>query len=154
MNMSGASNYWLGRPSLTKGWVRPVVERDAAAEKAEYFGFNPHRLGEDVSRLSGGNQQKVLLAKWAGRSPTTLFIDEPTRGIDIGAKSEVLASLVALAEQGAAVVVTSSELEEVLAIADRLLVFAHGQIVTEIDSTSDQFTVPEIVKLGFREDVV
>ncbi|MDO3399267.1 hypothetical protein QWI29_04430 [Mycolicibacterium neoaurum] len=95
----------------------------------------------------------MLLAKWAGHAPSTLFIDEPTRGIDIGAKSEVLASLVALAEQGASVVVTSSELEEVLAIADRLLVFSHGRIVGEIDSTSENFTVPEIVRLGFKEDV-
>ncbi|MDZ7886832.1 MAG: sugar ABC transporter ATP-binding protein [Mycobacterium sp.] len=153
MNMSGATNYWLGRSSHSGGWLLPATERAGATPLAEYFGFNPRRLGEEVGRLSGGNQQKVLLAKWAGHSPSTLFIDEPTRGIDIGAKSEVLASLVTLAEQGASVVVTSSELEEVLAIADRLLVFSHGRIVGEINSTSEQFTVPEIVKLGFKEDV-
>ncbi len=153
MNMSGATNYWLGRPSRSGGWLLPARERAGATTQAEYFGFDPKRLGEHVSRLSGGNQQKVLLAKWAGHAPSTLFIDEPTRGIDIGAKSEVLASLVALAEQGASVVVTSSELEEVLAIADRLLVFSHGRIVGEIDSTSENFTVPEIVRLGFKEDV-
>jgi ABC-type sugar transport system ATPase subunit len=152
LNMDGANNYWLGRSKRTFGWLRPGRERDGASEPVRYFGFDPGRLGEPVVHLSGGNQQKVLLAKWAGHTPKVLFVDEPTRGIDIGAKSEVLASLVNLAEEGASVVVTSSELEEVLAVADRLLVFAHGRIVDDIPAGSPTFTVADIVKLGFRED--
>lgn len=152
LDMDGASNFWLGRSTRTFGWLRPGRERDGASEPVRYFGFDPKRLSEPVVHLSGGNQQKVLLAKWAGHGPRVLFVDEPTRGIDIGAKSEVLASLVHLAERGASVVVTSSELEEVLAVADRLLVFAHGRIVDDIPAGSPAFTVADIVKLGFRED--
>jgi ribose transport system ATP-binding protein/rhamnose transport system ATP-binding protein len=102
--------------------------------------------------LSGGNQQKVLLAKWVGRSPKVLMVDEPTRGIDVGAKSEVLTSLVTLAREGATVIMTSSELEEVLAICDRLLVFSHGSVVREIDTANNPYSVGDIVKFGFGEE--
>src|SRR5690606_6956966 len=104
-----------------------------------------------VGRLSGGNQQKVLLGKWVGRRPRLLLIDEPTRGVDVGAKAEVLDSLVALAHDGAAIVMTSSELEEVLAVAHRVLVFARGQIVREVVPSDSDFTADAIVGLGFAE---
>jgi ABC-type sugar transport system ATPase subunit len=154
LGMNGVSNYWLGRRSITGGWLKPKRELQGATEKAVYFGFDPRRLTEVVKNLSGGNQQKVLLAKWAGREPRVFLVDEPTRGIDVGAKSEVLASLIRLAKDGAAVIVTSSELEEVLAICDRLLVFSHGRVVHEIDTANNRHTVEDIVKFGFGEEPV
>lgn len=151
LKMDGVSNYWLGRRAGGRYLLNRRTERAAASGPARYFGFQPERLTTRVEQLSGGNQQKVLLAKWAGREPRVLLVDEPTRGIDVGAKAEVLASLVRLAGDGTAIVVTSSELEEVLAISNRLLVFAGGQVVREIDATEPEFRVSEIVRLGFHE---
>jgi rhamnose transport system ATP-binding protein len=85
-----------------------------------------------VSELSGGNQQKVVLARWLARKPKLLIVDEPTRGIDIGTKAEVHRLLHELASDGVAVFVISSELPEVLAIADRILVMREGRIVSEL----------------------
>jgi ABC-type sugar transport system ATPase subunit len=147
--MDGTSNYWLGRPSGRSLFLGHRKERGEAGDTGEFFAFRRGRLQDPVRNLSGGNQQKVLLAKWAGHQPAVFLIDEPTRGIDIGAKAEVLTSLVRLASQGAAVVVTSSELEEVLAIANRLLVFAEGRVVREVPSDDPEFTVDDIVRHGF-----
>ncbi len=84
-----------------------------------------------VGTLSGGNQQKVLLARWLNAAPKILILDEPTRGIDIGAKVEIHKLLNALAGQGVAIIIISSELEEVLGISDRILVMNQGRIVSE-----------------------
>jgi ABC-type sugar transport system ATPase subunit len=84
-----------------------------------------------VGTLSGGNQQKVLLARWLNATPKILILDEPTRGIDIGAKVEIHKLLNALAEQGVAIIVISSELEETLGMSDRILVMNEGRIVSE-----------------------
>ncbi|MFE7974060.1 sugar ABC transporter ATP-binding protein [Streptomyces shenzhenensis] len=150
--MDGTDNISVGITRSTRaGRVDQGAERRRAEHYTRYFGFAAGRLGSPVRHLSGGNQQKVLLAKWAARDPRVFLIDEPTRGIDVGAKSEVLASLVSLAKDGAAVVVTSSELEEVLAIANRLLVFAHGRVVREIPADSPDFRVRDIVRLGFLD---
>jgi ABC-type sugar transport system ATPase subunit len=87
---------------------------------------------QSVRSLSGGNQQKVLLAKWLLVEPRILIVDEPTRGVDVGAKAEVHKLLVELADRGAAVLVISSDLPEVLALGDRVIVMAHGRIVGEL----------------------
>ena len=89
------------------------------------------KLTDPVSRLSGGNQQKVVLAKWLGRKPTLLIVDEPTRGIDIATKAEVHQLLVQLARDGVAVLMISSELPEVLRIGDRILVMREGRLTAE-----------------------
>ncbi|MEW1717962.1 sugar ABC transporter ATP-binding protein [Streptomyces sp. NPDC093109] len=150
--MDAVDNVSVGVTRATRlGRIDHARERAAAEEFTRYFGFDANRLEAPVRHLSGGNQQKVLLAKWAARTPRVFLVDEPTRGIDVGAKSEVLASLVSLARDGAAVIVTSSELEEVLAIANRLLVFTKGRVVREIPADSPQFRVRDIVRLGFHE---
>lgn len=83
--------------------------------------------------LSGGNQQKVVIAKWVARKPRILIVDEPTRGIDIGAKAEVHALLNRLAEDGMSIIVVSSDLPEVLAISDRVVVLKEGRITGVLD---------------------
>jgi rhamnose transport system ATP-binding protein len=86
-----------------------------------------------MTSLSGGNQQKVVLAKWLGRQPSLLIVDEPTRGIDVGTKAEVHRLLEELAAQGVAILVISSELTEVLRLADRILVMREGRLVAEFE---------------------
>ena len=86
---------------------------------------------QKVIKLSGGNQQKVVIAKWLANHPSILIVDEPTRGIDIGAKAEVHAVLSELAQQGIGIIMISSELPEVLAISDRIIVVGNGQIKGE-----------------------
>ena len=90
------------------------------------------RLSNPATSLSGGNQQKVVLAKWLSREPRVIIVDEPTRGIDVATKAEVHRILAGLAQSGVAVLVISSELPEVLALADRILVMREGRIQTEL----------------------
>ena len=87
---------------------------------------------QKVAELSGGNQQKVLLARWLCAGPKVLLLDEPTRGIDVGAKAEVQALIDELATEGLAVLLISSELDELLDGADRLIVLRDGQVVGEL----------------------
>jgi len=84
-----------------------------------------------VGTLSGGNQQKVVLAKWLLTSPRVLFLDEPTRGIDVGAKQEIYAEINRLAETGLAIILVSSELPEVLGLSDRVIVLHEGRVTGE-----------------------
>jgi len=95
-----------------------------------------------VGTLSGGNQQKVVLAKWLLTNPRVLFLDEPTRGIDVGAKQEIYAQINRLAASGLAIVLVSSELPEVLGLSDRVIVLHEGRVTGEF--TRSQAT-PEAV---------
>ena len=92
-----------------------------------------HKLSDPVGFLSGGNQQKVVLGKWLATGPKVLIIDEPTRGIDVGTKAEVHRILDGLAADGVAVLMISSELPEVLGVADRILVLHEGRMAAEFD---------------------
>ena len=88
-------------------------------------------VSDPVNRLSGGNQQKVVVAKSLAREPNVLLLDEPTRGVDVGAKSEIYRLMDDLAEEGKAILLISSELEEVLSMTDRILVMHEGRISGE-----------------------
>ncbi len=99
----------------------------AANAVAQRVGFNPARLGVAARNLSGGNQQKLVLGKWLHRQPRVLLLDEPTRGIDIGAKQEIFATIRDLTTRGMAVILVSSDLEEVVEQADTVLVLARGR---------------------------
>jgi ribose transport system ATP-binding protein len=91
-------------------------------------------VGQKVSALSGGNQQKVALAKLLAVKPKVIFLDEPTRGVDVGAKSEIHKILRDLAEQGVGILVISSELPELIGLCDRVIVIAEGRITGELPS--------------------
>ncbi|MFF2060622.1 sugar ABC transporter ATP-binding protein [Streptomyces sp. NPDC058200] len=118
----------LGRGGL----VRRALERGRAADWAVRLQLKYNRLADPVGVLSGGNQQKVVLAKWLATEPAVLIVDEPTRGIDVGTKAEVHRLLSSLAAEGLAVLMISSDLPEVLGMADRVLVMHEGRLTAEI----------------------
>ena len=103
-------------------------------------------LTAPVSELSGGNQQKIVLAKWLLTKPAVLLMDEPTRGIDIGAKADIYSIIRGLADAGVAVLFASSEMEEVLRLADRVIVFHGGRIAGEL--SRDDATEERIMRLA------
>jgi rhamnose transport system ATP-binding protein len=133
MMMSIEGNIALASLGALKhlGVVRHGAERRFARDWATRLQMKYGKLTDPVSTLSGGNQQKAVLAKWLGRRPRVLIVDEPTRGIDIGTKSEVHRLLIELADDGVAVLMISSELPEVLHVADRILVMREGRLVAE-----------------------
>ncbi|MDQ7250311.1 sugar ABC transporter ATP-binding protein [Dongia sedimenti] len=108
-------------------------EGSLARQAIERFGIRTRGPEQRVKQLSGGNQQKVVLAKWIATEPRVLIMDEPTRGIDVGAKAEIHALMSRLAGQGLAVLMISSELPEVLGMSDRVLVMRGGRIVAQFD---------------------
>jgi ribose transport system ATP-binding protein len=108
-----------------------------------------------AGKLSGGNQQKVLLARWLLRDPAVLIVDEPTRGIDVGARAEIYTSLRALAREGKAIVVLSSDLPEVLTLGDRILVMRQGAIAGELSAAeASEEAVMRLAAIGLQEMVV
>ena len=111
------------------GFVRRGAEKAAAQEQATSLDVRPTGVDRTARTLSGGNQQKVVLGRWLMRGCLVLLLDEPTRGVDVGARSEIYALIRSLADSGVAVVVVSSEVEEVLGLADRVLVLADGRVV-------------------------
>jgi ABC-type sugar transport system ATPase subunit len=113
------------------GLVRLKVERTAAATAAHDFGVTARSLEAPVRTLSGGNQQKAMLARWDLATMQAFVLIEPTRGVDVGARAEIYRRLDRLARAGKAIIVVSSDLAEVLAIADRILVFRDGRIHAE-----------------------
>jgi rhamnose transport system ATP-binding protein len=126
-NMTLAS---LGRLQHA-GLISATAERAFATDWATRLRLKYGRLADPVARLSGGNQQKVVLGKWLGRKPALLIVDEPTRGIDINTKAEVHRLLAQLAADGVAILMISSELPEVLHVSDRILVMREGRLTAE-----------------------
>ncbi|MGZ4392681.1 MAG: ATP-binding cassette domain-containing protein, partial [Gaiellaceae bacterium] len=106
-------------------------ERNFARDWAIRLQLKYGKLTNPAWTLSGGNQQKAVLAKWLARNPTLLIVDEPTRGIDVGTKAEVHRLLSELAARGVAVLMISSELPEVLGMADRIVVLFEGSVARE-----------------------
>ena len=115
------------------GLITTGIENRAARVWASRLEVKTHALDSVAGTLSGGNQQKVVLAKWLATDPKVLIIDEPTRGIDVGTKAEVHRLLSQLAGEGMGILMISSELPEVLGMADRVLVMREGRITAEID---------------------
>lgn len=138
------------RAVSSRGWISKRRMREAAKAAAEQFGFDPRRLDEQARNLSGGNQQKLLLARWAHSRPAVLLADEPTRGIDVGAKEEIMNTLRRFAAQGVGVVVVSSELEEIVAIADRIVVLSNGRVAASFDDARQQIGEREILRAAFN----
>lgn len=127
-------------------WLKEGDERRAAKEQAEYLDLRPAGVERDIRTLSGGNQQKAMLARWLVHGCRVLLLDEPTRGVDVGARAEIYALIRKLADEGAAVVVVSSEIPEVLGLADRVLVVSEGQVVHQGPASAlDEHAVLDMV---------
>jgi ribose transport system ATP-binding protein len=116
---------------ISNMWVKPNVERRIAEHQIKQLQIRPPLPDRRLGGLSGGNQQKVALAKWLTHLPRVLLLSEPTRGMDVGAKDDVLHIVKSLRDQGIGVVVVSSEPETVLSLADRILVMKRGMITHE-----------------------
>lgn len=110
------------------GWIRSARERQVARRYAESLGVKCWSIEQAVGRLSGGNQQKVVIAKWLYRDCDILIFDEPTRGIDVGAKFEIYRMLADLAGRGKAILLVSSDLKELMAVCNRILVMSAGRV--------------------------
>jgi ribose transport system ATP-binding protein len=114
------------------GFISPRRVHKVAAEACRILTVKG-RVEQPVGTLSGGNQQKVVIAKWLERKPKVVILDEPTRGIDVGARESIYDVIVGLAAQGVAVIVVSSELEEVLGLSHRVMVLARGKQMGVLD---------------------
>ncbi len=131
--------------SVTKsGWVVGSLVREFARKNIEKFGVKGKGF-QSANEMSGGNQQKVVIAKWLARNPRVVLLDEPTRGIDVGARSSIYEIIHALAASGVAVVVVSSDLEEILGVSNRILVMAAGLQAGILDhAEADDVSVMEL----------
>lgn len=140
---------WAERLSRI-GVLNIVEERRMAADSVERFGVKTPRITSPIVKLSGGNQQKVVLGRWFALAPDVIVLSEPTRGIDVGAKSEVYGLIQEMAAAGSAVLMASSELPELLGLADRILVMFRGEIQGEFDAADA--TEQEIAAVAFGRD--
>jgi ABC-type sugar transport system ATPase subunit len=151
LNMTALENILL--PDFYGFPFAPILRRSGirrAHDVALRVGFDPARLTSRAENLSGGNQQKLLLARWVSRKNVrVLLADEPTRGVDVGAKAEILRTLRQLADGGLAIIVVSSEFEELESIADRLLVLAAGKVIAELHRDKNEINGNRILREAF-----
>jgi ribose transport system ATP-binding protein len=132
-----------------RGLLRRKSECDASTRLVKELRVKTPSIHQAVRTFSGGNQQKVVIAKWLFRGPKALIFDEPTRGIDVGAKAEIYELLGNLAAAGKGILVVSSDLPELMAICHRILVFSKGQIAGEVPRA--EFDEHRILSLAYQE---
>jgi L-arabinose transport system ATP-binding protein len=133
------------------GFLNRVAERQIAGEQSRRMRVKTPSLDQLVSKLSGGNQQKVVLGRWLSRAPRVLILDEPTRGIDVGAKAEIYQLIAQLAAEGMALLVISSEMPELIGLSDRILVMAGGRIAGEVARA--EATEQRVLRLAMAENL-
>lgn len=138
------ANLSTDRDITSLGIIQRRVEYDKSSQSVDALRIKTPSLTANVNQLSGGNQQKVVLGKWLMTQPKVLFLDEPTRGIDVGAKAEIHALTAQLADEGVAIVMVSSELPEILGMSDRVLVLHEGKIKGEF--VNDNLTQEDILR--------
>jgi L-arabinose transport system ATP-binding protein len=130
-------------------FVRNHLEREVVSSYVEKLQIRTPSVDQEVGKLSGGNQQKVVLARWLAAKPKVLILDEPTRGIDVGAKAEIYRLIDDLANQGLGIMFISSELPEILGLSDRIYVMQNGRITGELSGA--EATEESILKLAMAE---
>ncbi len=141
-------------PALASRFMLSAEREIAAAEKQRIrLGIKAPSVSTRTGTLSGGNQQKVVLAKWLSMSPKVMIFDEPTRGIDIGAKNEIYGLMRALADAGVAILMISSDMEEVIGVSDRIAVMHEGQIAGILDEDEDEFSQESVLLLAVGKGV-
>jgi ABC-type sugar transport system ATPase subunit len=132
------------------GWISKAHIRKVASDLAARTDFQRGRLDHPARTLSGGNQQKLLFARALDRNPTVLLCDEPTRGIDIGAKAKILRQIRDLADNGIPSLLVSSDVEEICMVADRVLVLHEGRMVGVIERASADLNPKRILEMSFN----
>ncbi len=135
-----------------KAWISPTSERNSLLEAISAYDIRTGRVDVTAGALSGGNQQKVLIAKTLASDPDVVIFDEPTRGVDIGAKQQIYKIIAELAARGKAIVVVSSEMQEVVGLAHRVIVMRKGRVVGEL--IGERINESEIIRLamGVQEE--
>ncbi len=134
---------------LRRGLVDQAAERAVAAAQVDRLGVRTSGIEQEVQTLSGGNQQKVVVGRWLAAEPTILLMDEPTRGVDVGAREELYLLLERLASEGLAVLFASSDMEELLRLSDRVVVLHDGQITGTLErSVATEEAVMELATGG------
>lgn len=141
---------FMPRLASRLGFRSRLAERAMVAEKIADFRVKAASAASLPGELSGGNQQKLLIARWMGRHTKVLLLDEPTRGIDVGTKAEVYKLVRSAADGGAAVVLVSSEMPELLALSDRIVVMCEGRITGELNG--DDMTQANILRLATADE--
>ncbi len=126
--------------------VNEGAERENALRQREALSIKASSVETRTRTLSGGNQQKVVLAKWLSMKPKVMMFDEPTRGIDVGSKSEIYTLMRALADAGVAILMISSDMEEVIGVSDRIVVMQEGAVGGTL--TRDQFSEENVMRLA------
>ena len=131
--------------------VRRGQERTVVRGFVEKLQVRTPSLDQEVGKLSGGNQQKVVLARWLAAKPKLLILDEPTRGIDVGAKAEIYRLIDELANEGLGIMLISSELPEILGLSDRIYVMQNGRITGEL--SGEDATEESILELAMADNL-
>ncbi|WP_395489742.1 D-allose ABC transporter ATP-binding protein AlsA [Cedecea davisae] len=156
-NFSIAQNMAISR-SLKHGGYKGAMglfseaeERKTAEAQRQLLALKCHSVEQNITELSGGNQQKVLISKWLCCNPEVLIFDEPTRGIDVGAKAEIYKVMRQLADDGKVILMVSSELPEIIAVCDRIAVFCEGRL-TQILSNRDDISEEEIMAWALPQE--
>lgn len=152
LNRSIRENIGLASLGSRSRWalLRADHDRKDVAHHARAVGLKAHDLNADAATLSGGNQQKVMLARWLAAGPSVLILDEPTRGIDVGSKSEIYRLMRKLTDDGRAVVMISSEIEEILSMSDRVVVMRGGDVVAHF--AGDDITEAAVTRAAIVAD--
>ena len=145
-NMAQVRSVALGRDGAV---IQPHILRRRAQMRLAQLGIHAASVNQETGRLSGGNQQKVVFAKWLEANPSVLLLDDPTRGIDIGAKAEIYALMRDLARQGVVQVLASTDLAELATVCDEVLVFFGGRICATLEGqTLNAHTILEVMNTG------
>jgi ribose transport system ATP-binding protein len=134
---------------ITAGLINDAKMKTASAEFNEKLRTKTPSMDQLLKNLSGGNQQKVIIARWLMKNCDIFIFDEPTRGIDVGAKSEIYHLMEELVEQGKSIIMISSEMTEILRLSDRIVVMCEGKKTGEIDIS--EATQENIMNLATRE---
>ena len=136
-------------------WIKKrwqfIYLRRTAEEQRKLLALKCHSVDQNITELSGGNQQKVLISKWLCCSPEVIIFDEPTRGIDVGAKAEIYKVMRQLADDGKVILMVSSELPEIIAVCDRIAVFCEGRL-TQILTNRDDMSEEEIMAWALPQE--
>jgi hypothetical protein len=141
--ISSLNNYLIAGIALDDGKIKKVVD-----ENVSKLSIKTPSNKTLIQSLSGGNQQKVIIARWLANNPDVLIMDEPTRGIDIGAKYEIYQIMINLAKQGKGIIMISSEMPELIGMSDRIIVMCNGEITGEVSES--EATQENIMSLATR----